>query len=99
MATFIATITFTEQGIKKVRDTCKRAEAVRALAKKMGIKVEEIYWTLGPTDGVIIFDAPDEETATALMLQVAALGNVQTQTARAYNTAEMEKVLKKMGKG
>jgi uncharacterized protein with GYD domain len=99
MATFIATITFTEQGITKVRDTCKRADAVKAAAKKMGCKVAEIYWTLGPKDGLIIFDAPDEETATALMLHVAALGNVHTQTARAYNSGEMEKIVKKMGKG
>lgn len=96
MATFITTIKFTEQGIKNVKDTCKRAEAAKAAAKKMGAKVTEIFWTLGPSDLVIIFDAPDEETATALMLQIGSLGNVQTQTARAYNAAEMEKILKKM---
>lgn len=95
MATFISTIRFTEQGVKNIKDTCKRAEAVKAAAKKMGVKVEEIYWTLGPSDGVIILDAPDEETATALMLQIGSQGNVQTQTARAYNSAEMEKILKK----
>lgn len=98
MATFISTITFTKQGIKDIKGTCKRAEAVKAAAKKMGVKVDEVYWTLGPSDGVIIFDAPDEETATALMLQVSSLGNVHTQTARAYKASEMEKILKKMSK-
>lgn len=98
MAMFISTITFTKQGIKDIKSTCKRAEAVKAAAKKMGVKVDEIYWTLGPSDGVLIFDAPDEETATALMLQVSSLGNVHTQTARAYKAAEMEKILKKMSK-
>jgi len=88
MATFISTIRFTG----------KRAEAVKAAAKKMGVKVEEIYWTLGPFDGVIILDAPDEETATAMMLKVSSLGNVHTQTARAYKAAEMDKILKKMAK-
>ena len=96
MAMFISTITFTKQGIKDIKSTCKRAEAVKAAAKKMGVKVDEIYWTLGPSDGVLIFDAPDEETATALMLQVSSLGNVHTQTARAYKAAEMEKILEKM---
>lgn len=98
MATFISTIRFTEQGIQNVKDTCKRADAVKAAAKKLGVKVSEIYWTLGPNDGVIIFDAPDEETATALMLQVGSQGNVHTQTARAYKAAEMEKILKKLSK-
>jgi len=98
MATFISTIKFTEQGIQNVRDTCKRANAVKAAAKKMGVNVVEIYWTLGRFDGVLILDAPDEETVTALLLQISSLGNVKTQTARAYKAAEMEKILAKLAK-
>ena len=70
MTTCLTTIKFTKQGVKNIQDTCKRAHAVEAAAEKMGIKVTDIYWTLGPNDGVIIMDAPDEETATALMLQI-----------------------------
>ena len=98
MATFISTFKFTKQGIENVKDTCKRMEAAKAAAKKMGVKIVEFYWTLGRFDGVVILDAPDEETVTALMLQIGSLGNVQTQTARAYKAAEMEKILKKMSK-
>lgn len=98
MATFLSTIKFTEQGMKNIQDTCKRANAVKALAKKMGAKVTDIYWTLGPFDGLVVLEAPDEETATALMLQVGSLGNVQTQTARAYSATEMEAILAKLVK-
>lgn len=98
MATFLSTIKFTEQGMKGIQDTCKRANAVKALAKKMGAKVTEIYWTLGPFDGLIVFDAPDEETVTALTLQICSLGNVQTQTTRAFKAAEMEGILAKAAK-
>lgn len=96
MATFISTIKFTEQGIQNIKDTCKRSNALKAAAKKMGVKVQDIYWTLGPFDGLFVFDAPDEETATALMLHLCSLGNVHTQTARAYKAAEMEGILAKM---
>ena len=96
MATFIATIQFTELGIKNIRDTTKRATAIKTAAKKMGIKVNDVYWTLGSFDGVLIFDAPDDETATALMLHVASLGNVKTRTARAFDAAAMEKILGSM---
>jgi uncharacterized protein with GYD domain len=96
MATFISTIKFTEQGIQNVQDTCKRANSFKAAAKKMGVKVQDIYWTLGPFDGLLVFDAPDEETATASMLQLGSAGNVHTQTARAYKAAEMEGILAKM---
>jgi uncharacterized protein with GYD domain len=93
MATFITTMQFTEQGIKTVRDTCDRAAAFKATAKKMGVRVTEIYWTLGAFDGLIICEAPDEETATAALLHLGLLGNIRTQTARAFHAAEMQKIL------
>ena len=68
MATFVSTIKFTEQGIKAIGETTKRAAAVKAAAKKMKVKVTDIYWTLGPFDGLLVFDAPDDETATAMLL-------------------------------
>jgi uncharacterized protein with GYD domain len=96
MATFISTIKFTAQGIQAIGETTKRATAVKSAAKKMGVKVTSIYWTLGPNDGLLVFEAPDDETATALMLHLGALGNVQTNTSRAFSAAEMDNVLAKM---
>lgn len=93
MATFITTIKFTEKGIQDIRESPKRAAAFKAAAKKMGVKVEDIYWTLGDFDGVIIFDAPDDERATAAMLHLSSQGNVHTTTARAFGSTEMEKVV------
>jgi uncharacterized protein with GYD domain len=93
MATFITTVQFTEQGIKAVRDTCDQAEALMAAAEKMGVKVTGLYWTLGAFDGVLVCEAPDEATATALLLHLGSLGNVRTQTARAFDAAEMRKIL------
>jgi uncharacterized protein with GYD domain len=95
MATFISKIKFTEQGIHEIDGTTKRAAAVKASAKKMGVKVTDIYWTLGDQDGILIFEAPDDETATAMMLHVGASGKVHTATARAFTAAEMDKILAK----
>jgi uncharacterized protein with GYD domain len=93
MATFITTIKFTEKGVQAIGDSPKRAAAFKSAAKKLGAKVKEIYWTLGDNDGVIIFDAPDDETATAVMLQASSQGFVHTSTCRAFDAAEMEKVV------
>ncbi|MBI3838563.1 MAG: GYD domain-containing protein [Planctomycetia bacterium] len=93
MATFISTIKFTEKGIQKIHESTKRAAAFKAAAKKMGVRVSGIYWTLGSFDGVIVFDATDDEAATAAMLHLASLGNVQTTTARAFDSTEMEKIV------
>jgi uncharacterized protein with GYD domain len=99
MATFITTVQFTEQGIKAVRDTCERASAFKATAQKMGVKVTGIYWTLGAFDGVIVCEAPDELTATAALLRLGTLGNIRTQTARAFDAAEMQKILGMLSQG
>jgi uncharacterized protein with GYD domain len=97
MATFISTIRFTEQGIKAIGETTKRAAALKTAAKKLGVKITDIYWTLGSHDGLVILDAPDDETVTALMLRIGSQGNVQTTTSRAFTAAEMDKVLAKIG--
>jgi uncharacterized protein with GYD domain len=93
VATFITTIKFTTKGIQAIHESPKRAAAFTAAAKKLGVKVIGLYWTLGSFDGVIIFEAPDGDTATAAMLSLAAKGNVQTTTARAFDRNEIEKVI------
>lgn len=98
MATFITTIKFTEKGVQTIHESPKRVTAFKAAAKKMGVKVSAIYWTLGYFDGVLIFEAPDDETATAAMLNLSSHGNVHTTTSRAFDSVEMEKVVGILGK-
>ena len=93
MATFITMIKFTQQGIKGIDETTKRSAALKAVAKKLGAKVTDVYWTLGEYDGLLIFQAADDETATALLLHLAAAGNVHTTTVRAFTASEMDKIL------
>src|SRR3984885_14257711 len=99
MATFITTIKFTQQGIKGIAETTQRAAALKAAAKKMGVKVTDIYWTLGDHDGVLIFETADDETAAVLTLHLGASENVHTTTVRAFTAAEMDKILTKVHGG
>ena len=99
MATFITTVKFTQQGIKGIGETTKRAVIFKAEAKKLGAKVKEIYWTLGDHDGLLILEAPDDETATAAILHLGAMGNVHTTTCRAFTAAEMDKIIAKVHVG
>ena len=98
MATFISTIKFTQKGLDAIQETGQRAAAFKTAAKKLGVKVTATYWTLGYFDGVVIFEAPDEETAAAAMLLVSRQGNVHTTTARAFGVGEIEKVVGLLGK-
>ena len=71
----------------------EHAAAFKSAAKKIGVKISQIYWTLGAFDGLIIFDAPDDETATAAMLYLSSQDFVHTNTVRAFDATEIEKVL------
>jgi uncharacterized protein with GYD domain len=93
MATFITTVKFTEKGVQNIRESPKRAAAFKSAAKKLGVKVTDIYWTIGSFDGVLILEAHDDETATTAMLHLSSQGNVQTTTARAFDSSEIEKVI------
>ena len=92
MATYVMLAHFTDQGVKSVKDTVTRAEAFKQSAKKHGATVKELLWTLGAYD----VEAPDEATVTALGLSVGTLGNVRTQTLRAFSEAEMKTIINKM---
>lgn len=96
MATYILLGSYSEQGIKSIENTVKRADAVKALAKKAGVAMKETYWTLGRFDVVAFFEAPDDESMTAFSLSVAKLGNVKTETLRAFSAAEMAGIVAKM---
>jgi uncharacterized protein with GYD domain len=96
MPTYVALSNFTDQGIRNIKDTTKRAEAFKALAKQHGCTAKEILWTHGPYDIVAIIDAPDEASVSALSLSLAKLGNVRSHTLRAFNAEEMAKILDKV---
>jgi uncharacterized protein with GYD domain len=96
MAAYIMLANFTDQGIRNVKDSVKRAETFRELAKNAGVTVKDLYWTLGQYDIVAIADAQDEMTVTALGLTLAKAGNVRTQTLRAFSATDMTKILAKV---
>lgn|SRR5690348_17043405 len=96
MPAFIILTNFTDQGVRSVKDTVKRAEKFKELAKQSGATVKELYWTLGQYDVVSVVEAPDLTSITALGLSLGMAGNVRTQTLPAFSAEDMAKVLAKV---
>jgi uncharacterized protein with GYD domain len=96
MLTYVVLANFTDQGIRKAKDSPKRADAFKEMAKTLGVSVKELFWTQGQYDFVIVAEAPDEMSAMALNLSLGALGNVRTQTMRAFSAADMNGIVGKM---
>src|SRR6266513_334269 len=96
MSTYISLVQFTDKGIQAARQTTQRVADWTAKVQSMRVNVKEMYWTLGQYDQVCIFEAPDDETAASVLLAADLLGNIRTQTLRAFTTSEMEKILSRV---
>jgi uncharacterized protein with GYD domain len=97
VATYISLSNFTDQGIRSVKESTKRADAVKEAAKKFGASMTQIYWTMGQYDIVAVIEAPDDASATAFALAIGGAGNVRGQTLRAFSRDEMGGILTKLG--
>jgi uncharacterized protein with GYD domain len=96
MATYCVLGSFTEQGVRKAKDSAERAEAFKEMARKCGVTVKDLYWAQGQYDIVTILEASDDLAVTSLALSVGALGNVRTQTLRLFSPADMKTIIDKM---
>lgn len=94
MPTYVSLLNWTEQGIRNVKQTAQRATAFQTMAQKMKVKIKQIHWTMGRYDVVVVMEAPDDEAVTRLMLGLSALGNVRSETLRAYSAQEMAQIIK-----
>lgn len=93
MPTYVVLYRFTDQGLKKIKDTVKRARETRAENERRGFKVIGTYWTQGQYDLVSIVEAPNEDAMLSGLFNIAEVGNVHSETLRAHTDAEMEKAL------
>lgn len=97
MPRYVGLINWTDQGIRNYRDTVRRVEEGRAAAEQLGVRILDVYWTLGRFDIVVVSEAPDDEAATAFLLQLGSLGNVRTETLRAFDADEMTRIIERTG--
>ncbi len=96
MPTYIVLTNYTEQGIRNIKDSPKRAEGFRQLCEKLGGRVKDLYWTMGRHDVVATVEAPDDVTMNAILLSAGALGYIRTETLRAATAQEMAQAIAKM---
>jgi uncharacterized protein with GYD domain len=96
MQTYILLVNFTDRGMSDIKDTIKRAHAFEAMAKKSGAVLKVLCWTMGRYDVIAVFEAPDDESATALTFSTSSLGNTRAEMLRGFSFDEMGGILAKM---
>jgi uncharacterized protein with GYD domain len=97
MPTYVTLMNWTDQGIRSAKETVQRRDQANTLAEKYGARIEQVYWTVGPYDLVTIIEAPDDESATAMLLELGSAGNLRTTTLRAYDREEMSSIIQRLG--
>ena len=93
MPCYIALLKYTEKGAKQIKNSTSRAHQFDKLAEKAGVKVVGQYWTMGRFDGVLILSASDETKVLHMLTLLAALGNVRSQTMRAFVDSEFDEIV------
>lgn len=96
MASFLSLYRFTSKGVEHIKESPARVEAIKRLAKSLGVEVKQWCLLMGDYDSVFIFDAPDDETATRFNLAVCSQGNVHSHTLRAFSEEEFRKMVAKL---
>lgn len=93
MATYVMLLNWTDQGIKNVKDSPKRLDGVKKLAKDLGGEVKSFYMTLGAYDLVLIVEMPNNDKLASFALKVVSLGNVRSTTLRAYSEDDYRRII------
>ena len=93
MGTYIGLINYTDQGIRNVKDSPKRAEAARKVIRDMGGDMTGLFLTMGTYDLVVILEAPSDEVMAQFVLTLGVQGNVRTTTLKAFTESEFEEII------
>ena len=93
MPTYITLLTYTQQGVGSIKDSPARLDAAKKAFQSMGAEVKGFYLVMGQYDALVISEAPDDETAAKLALATGALGNVRTETLRAFTEDEFRQLI------
>jgi uncharacterized protein with GYD domain len=93
MTHYILLTNWTDQGIRNVKESPKRLDAARALAKKHGAEMKDMYLTMGDFDLVVHLEAPNDETVAKFVLELSSAGNVRTKTLKAFPESDYRKII------
>jgi uncharacterized protein with GYD domain len=93
MVTYVMLLNWTDQGIRSVKDSPKRLDAVKKLAKDLGGEVKSFYMTLGAYDVVLIVEMPNNDKLASFGLKLGLLGNMRSTTLKAFPEDDYRRII------
>jgi uncharacterized protein with GYD domain len=75
-----------------------RSKPMGELAQKLGSRIVGLYYYFGDFDGILLFEAPDDITANAVIVASMAPGHLKiTRTSRLFTPEETKEIMRKAG--
>jgi uncharacterized protein with GYD domain len=93
MGHYVTLIRYTQQGAAKIKESPARLDAAKKAAEAAGGKIHAWYLTMGKYDAVIISEFPNDEASAKFMLSTGSMGNITTQTLKAFTETEYRKIV------
>ncbi len=93
MPHYVTLVRYTHQGMSKIKESPARLDAAKKAAEAVGGKVHAWYLTMGQYDAVMISEFPSDEVCAKFALSVGALGNVSTETLKAFPEADYRRII------
>ena len=96
MPTYMTLIRYTQQGIESIKDSPARLDTAKSLFKSMDAEIKSFYLAMGKYDVIVVSEAPNDETATKLILTIGSAGAVRTETFRVFTEEEYRKLISEL---
>jgi uncharacterized protein with GYD domain len=96
MPKYVVLVNFTQKRVDTIKDLPSGLKQAREIMESMGAKFEQIVYTMGRYDVIVICEAPDAETMSKATLSYASLGLGRTETLRGFTPEEMVEMVKSL---
>ena len=96
MPSYIMLVNWTNQGILNVKESPQRLDTFKKAVEAVGGKVTGFYLTMGRYDLVVVVEFPSDEAATTVILKIASLGQVHTETLKAFPEEQYRDIIAKV---
>jgi uncharacterized protein with GYD domain len=97
MTTYISLMTYTDKGIRAIRESPRRLDSAKRLLEDMGGTFKHFYMTMGPYDLMLVYEAPDDAVSCRFQLLLSSEGNVRTLTMKSFPEAAYRELISSLG--
>lgn len=93
MPTYVTLLKYTQQGVQNIEDSPNRLDNFRKLVESQNGEIKSVFLTMGRYDLVCVLEFPDDATTAATILRLSSMGNVSTETLKAFPEDEYRDVI------